>query len=72
VSQYPRLVITSVTVTNDGGRTSVLVRKGSVVDIVPGSQLEAAYGAQNLSGVLTGPQLSPEAAHHLDRSWLHN
>jgi hypothetical protein len=37
---------------------TVAHRKGSVVDIVPGSQLEAACGAQNLSGVLTGPQVS--------------
>jgi hypothetical protein len=39
---------------------------------VPGSWLESVYGAGNLSGVLTGPQISPEAAHHLDRSWIHN
>jgi hypothetical protein len=30
------------------------VRKGTVLDIPPGSQLEAAYGASNLQVVTTG------------------
>lgn len=72
MSAYPRRVTTSTTVSNDGGRTTVFVRAGSAVDVKPGSALEGFYGSQNLSGVLTGPQVSPEAAHHLDKSALAN
>jgi len=72
MSAYPRRVLTGVTVSRDGVQT--FVRQDSVVDIQPGSELEAAYGAQNLSAVIpTGDtSRSPEAASHLDRSWLHN
>lgn len=64
MSAWPRRVVPrpGVTVTNDGGRTSWFVRAGSVVDILPGSALETAYGAGNLPAVITGPSRSPEAA----------
>ena len=74
MSAYPRRVLADTWVSNDDGRTSVLVRHETVVDIQPGSQLEAAYGAQNLSAVIpTGdPSRSPEAAAWLSREALAN
>jgi hypothetical protein len=42
------------------------------VDIAPGSALEAAYGAGNLSAVITGPSRSPEAAPCLSKEALAN
>jgi hypothetical protein len=74
VSAYPRRVLTSVLVSNDGGRTSVFVREGTVADIVPGSQLEADYGVGNLSAVIPAgdPSRSPEAAPHLSKEALAN
>jgi hypothetical protein len=74
VSAYPRRVLASVWVSSDGGRTSVFVKDGSVVDIVPGSQLEAAYGAGNLSAVIPAgdPSRSPEAAPQLSKEAIRN
>jgi hypothetical protein len=66
-------VLTGVTVNRDGGAT--FVKDGSVVDIVPGSELEDAYGgAGNLSAVIpTGdPSRSPEAAPELSKEALAN
>jgi hypothetical protein len=51
MSTYPRTVLTDITVT--WGGEPVFVRHGTVVDIVPGSALEAAYGgSSNLTAVL--------------------
>jgi hypothetical protein len=74
MSQYPRRVMASITVTADGGRTSVFVKNGTVVDIKPGSQLEAAYAAGNLSAVIPAgdPSRSPEAATQLSKEALAN
>ena len=47
MSQYPRTVLAPVTVNRDGGQT--FVKSGSVVDIVPGSELEQAYGGSGKS-----------------------
>lgn len=44
----PRVVVSDVTVTWDGG--SNLIKRGTIVDIPAGSALEAAYGG---SGNLT-------------------
>jgi hypothetical protein len=57
VSQNPQRVLTDVSVTWDshanGAAQTTLVRHGTVVDVVPGSALAAAYGgAGNLSGVI--------------------
>jgi hypothetical protein len=54
MSQYPRRVLTGVYVVWDKcGTLPVYARAGTVVDIVPGSALEAAYGgSSNLSGVI--------------------
>lgn len=73
MSQYPRRVLTDITVNWDrhanGNPAPRFVRHGAAVDIVPGSLLEAAYGAQNL-GSLTLPQLSE--AEGLDQSEVSN
>ena len=59
MSQYPRVVTTGVWVAdgipNHPGATPVMIwiRAGTAVDIKPGSTLEALYGSQNLSGVIT-------------------
>jgi hypothetical protein len=57
MSQYPQRILTDITVTWDGHASGVPVttfaRHGTVVDIVPGSALAAAYGGSgNLSGVI--------------------
>jgi hypothetical protein len=52
MSQYPRVVLSPVEVAWGETGCSIWVRAGSMVDIEPGSALEAAYGAGNLSGVL--------------------
>jgi len=57
VSLFPRIVLTDVYVSWDphsnGAERTTFTRKGTVVDIPPGSQLEQAYGgAGNLSAVI--------------------
>jgi hypothetical protein len=56
VSQYPRIVLSDVTVLWDphanGALRGTFVRKGTVVDVKPGSALETAYGPANLSAVV--------------------
>lgn len=56
MSQYPRRVLTDTAVAWDphanGAQRETFTRHGTVVDIPPGSPLEAAYGQQNLSGVI--------------------
>jgi hypothetical protein len=48
MSQYPRRVLSDITVAWDphanGAARSTFTRRGTVVDIVPGSALEQAYG----------------------------
>jgi hypothetical protein len=52
MSQFPRIVVAGVPVDRDGGQT--FIKAGSVVDIVPGSELESAYGGSgNLSAVIS-------------------
>src|ERR1017187_5022167 len=56
MSQYPRRVLTDTAVAwdphaNGAGRVT-FARHGTVVDVVPGSALEAAYGLASLSGVI--------------------
>ena len=57
MSQYQRCVLADTTVGWDphanGAQRATFARHGTVVDIVPGSALEAAYGGTgNLSGVI--------------------
>jgi hypothetical protein len=56
MSQYPRRVLTDTSVLWDphanGAERSTFTRHGTVVDVEPGSALEAAYGSQNLSAVI--------------------
>jgi hypothetical protein len=56
VSQYPRTVLTDTAVAWDphsnGAQRATFTRHGTVVDVVPGSALEAAYGPASLSGVI--------------------
>jgi hypothetical protein len=67
MSQYPQRVLADVTVAwdahaNRASRTT-LARHGTIVDIVPGSALAAAYGGSgNLSGVLPASQRGDESA----------
>jgi hypothetical protein len=67
MSQFPRRVLSLTLVTWDG--RSVFVRPGTIVDIKPGTALEAAYGAGNLSGVLS---LSGTDQQNNDKSALTN
>ncbi len=54
MSQYPRIVLSGVYVVWDlCGTLPVYARAGTVVDVVPGSKLELAYGGpSNLSGIV--------------------
>ena len=56
MSQYPRCVTADVSVLWDahanGAERATFTRHGTVVDVVPGSLLEAAYGQPALSGVI--------------------
>ena len=67
MSANPRVVLTDVYVTSDRcGTLPLFVRHGTVVDIVPGSALETAYGgAGNLSPA--APPWSPQ--RFSDTSW---
>jgi hypothetical protein len=65
MSQFPQRVLTDITVSwdkhADGTPVTVFVRHGTVVDIVPGSALAAAYGGSgNLSGVIPVSQRGNE------------
>jgi hypothetical protein len=57
----------------DRGRAPTFVKDGSVVDIQPGSELEAAYGGpSNLFAVISGGACSQEAVPQLSREALAN
>lgn len=66
MSQFPQRILTDITVTwdkhADGVPLTTFVKHGSVVDIVPGSALAAAYGGTgNLSGVIPVSQRGNES-----------
>jgi hypothetical protein len=67
MSQYPQRVLTDTVVTWDahanGVPVTTFVRHGTVADIVPGSALAGAYGADsgNLSGVIPVSQRGNES-----------
>jgi hypothetical protein len=77
MSAYARIVTSDVYVIWDPGSNGTInklfVRRGTLVDVVPGSQLEAGYGSANLSAVLppwdprrgNGPCLSRAAQANL-------
>jgi hypothetical protein len=56
MSQFPRRLLTDTAVSWDphanGAARSTFTRHGTVIDVVPGSALERAYGNGNLSGVI--------------------
>ena len=61
MSQYPQRVLTDTSVTWDnhanGAARATFTRHGTVLDVVPGSALAAAYGGSgNLSGVIPASQ----------------
>jgi hypothetical protein len=60
MSSHPRVVLVKTTYTWGEGGTSWTLPAGAILDVAPGSALEAAIGAGNL-GTLTGPQLSGAA-----------
>jgi hypothetical protein len=66
VSQFPRRVLNLVLVPWGEPGCSFLVLPGALVDVKPGTALETAYGASNLSGVLslaaTDPQNNDKSA----------
>jgi hypothetical protein len=66
MSQFPRRLLTDTAVSWDphanGAARATFTRHGTVIDVVPGSALEAAYGNGNLSGVLPSSQRGSEAA----------
>jgi hypothetical protein len=65
MSQYPRRVLTDTAVSWDphanGAARYTFTRHGTVVDVVPGSALEAAYGNASLSGVIPVSQRGDDA-----------
>jgi hypothetical protein len=65
VSQFPRRVLEDISVSWDphanGAERATFTRHGTVVDVVPGSALEAAYGNASLSGVIPVSQRGNEA-----------
>lgn len=81
MSQYPRIVLAPGVWIPDGipnnpaaAPVKIFVRAGTAVDIKPGSQLEALYGSQNLSPVISprDPRRAPELCDDLDKSALSN
>lgn len=74
MSQFPRRVLTDTAVLWDphasGAQRATFTRHGTVVDVVPGSALEAAYGNASLSGVIPLSQRGNEAC--LDRATVSN
>jgi hypothetical protein len=64
MSQFPRRVLTDTSVSWDphasGAPRSTFARHGTVVDVVPGSALEAAYGNAGLSAVIPLSQRGDE------------
>jgi hypothetical protein len=70
VSAHPRRVLADVDVPQGlPGSTTIHVRKGTIVDIPPGSQLETSYGGPgNLQAVTT----DLGSADTLSKDWLAN
>jgi hypothetical protein len=75
VSQFPRRVLTDTSVSWDphanGASRATFTRHGTVIDIIPGSTLEAAYGGSgNLSAVI--PEASRGDGTNLDKACVSN
>jgi hypothetical protein len=71
MSANPRRVLTDIQLYWPPGNTTVplYVRKGSLVDIPPGSQLETAYGGPSNLHVVTADLGSADT---LNKAWLAN
>jgi len=74
MSQFPRRLLTDTAVAWDphanGAARSTFTRHGTVIDIMPGSALEQAYGNANLSGVIPVGQRGDDAC--LDKACVSN
>jgi hypothetical protein len=71
VSAYPRRVLATGYFTwPPGASVPTYVLRGTLVDAVPGSALEAAYSVLGLSPVLTAAQLGDGST--ADRAWTSN
>lgn len=75
MSAYPRRVLTDTSVSWDphanGAQRATFTRHGTVLDVEPGSALEAAYGGSgNLSGVIPVSQRGDGT--NLDRAAVSN
>lgn len=61
MSQYPRRLLAGTSVSWDPAANGMVNRRffraGTIADIMPGSALEAAYGAGALSGVIPAGQM---------------
>lgn len=68
MGDYPRIVLADVMVPVDGRRVQDRIRKGTVVDVPPGSALETDYGPGNLSPVIpaSAARRSPDGG---DPTW---
>ena len=70
VSAHPRRLLSDTLVTwGEIGSPPLLVRRGSLVDITPGSALETAYGG---AGNLQNVAANLGSADTLDKSFLAN
>lgn len=76
MSANPRIVLTGIYVQWDrDGTLPLFTKRGTVVDVVPGSALEAAYGgAGNLSPVIPAwdKRRAPEFADAWSKAALSN
>ena len=68
---FPRWVLTTGYFTwPPGASVASYVLRGTLVDVPPGSALEAAYAVLGLSPVLTASQLGDDST--ADRTWTAN
>jgi hypothetical protein len=56
VSANPRFITADTTVSWGQPGCLVFLRRGTVLDVVPGGQLETAIGAGSLSGIIPAGQ----------------
>jgi hypothetical protein len=71
VSQYQRVVLADIAVIWGEPGCSVYVKRGTMVDIIPGSQLETAYGGPSNLRTPSAAELEGDQSV-IDRSALAN
>jgi hypothetical protein len=70
MSAHPRRLLADTSVTwGEPGSPPLLVRRGTIIDITPGSALETAYGG---AGNLQNVTANLGSADTLDKSFLAN